>query len=410
MSELLAKAIQKCSHYGQDHLLAYYDELDEEQKDALIRQILATDFEVVKECERANEPVRKGLIEPIEVCTRSAILENADDWSKRGIEEIRAGKVAAVLLAGGMGTRLGSDNPKGMYDVGITHPIYIFERIIGSLKDVADKAGAWIHLFIMTSDKNHDATVRFLKEKEFFGYCPDYVTFFKQSMAPATDYDGKILMENKYTLATSPNGNGGWFSSMIDAGLQDFLAENGIEWLNIFAVDNVLQKIADPVFIGATVAGGYVCGGKVIKKCAPDEKVGAICLEDGHPSIIEYMDFTEEYQNMKDENGDCAINYGVILNYLFRVDALMTVLGKKIPVHVVKKKIPYMAKDFSLVKPEFPNGYKYETLVVDMIKLLDNCLPFEVVRENEFAPVKNKTGVDSVESARKLLEMNGVIL
>ena len=151
-------------------------------------------------------------------------------------------------------------------------------------------------------------------------------------------------------------------------------------------------------------------GAKVVKKAAPDEKVGVMCLEDGKPSIVEYYELTDELMNAKDESGEPAYNFGVILNYLFREKDLEDIMRKNMPLHIVEKKIPYMDENANLVKPETPNGYKFETLVLDMIHLMDSCLPFEVVREKEFAPIKNKTGVDSVESARELLKKNGVEL
>ena len=151
--------------------------------------------------------------------------------------------MAAVLLAGGMGTRLGSDDPKGVYNIGITRELYIFQCLVNNLMEVVRQADTWIHLFVMTSDKNHEATVKFLTEHEFFGYSAEYVHFFQQKMALAVDYDGKVYMEEKGKMASSPNGNGGWFVSMEDAGLVDLIHRAGIEWLNAFAVDNVLQRI-----------------------------------------------------------------------------------------------------------------------------------------------------------------------
>jgi len=309
-----------------------------------------------------------------------------------------------------MGTRLGSDDPKGMYNVGITKPLYIFECLMNNMLDVVKQTGSWFHLFIMTSDKNNDATQAFLKEKNFFGFKAEYVHFFKQEMAAATDYDGKIYLEEKGKLSTSPNGNGGWFISLKNAGLLDVVKAEGIEWFNVFAVDNVLQRICDPCFLGATIENKCVVGAKVVRKNAPDEKVGVMCLEDGRPSIVEYYELTEELMTAKNEKGDPAYNFGVILNYLFRVDALEALLEGKLPLHIVEKKIPYLDESGELVKPESPNGFKFESLVLDMIHQMDSCLPFEVVRNKEFAPIKNKTGVDSVESARALLQENGVTL
>ena len=211
-------------------------------------------------------------------------------------------------------------------------------------------------------------------------------------------------------MSTSPNGNGGWYASMEKEGITKILHDKGIEWLNVFAVDNVLQRIADPCFIGAVIDKDCACGSKVVRKCAPDEKVGVMCLEDGKPSIIEYYELTEDLMNAKDANGDPAYYFGVILNYLFRISDLEKIREKNLQLHVVEKKIPYLDAQGNYVKPEEPNGYKFEQLVLDMIHDLDSCLPFEVERNKEFAPIKNKTGVDSVESARALCKENGISL
>jgi UDP-N-acetylglucosamine/UDP-N-acetylgalactosamine diphosphorylase len=229
-------------------------------------------------------------------------------------------------------------------------------------------------------------------------------------MAPASDYEGKVYMEEKGRIATSPNGNGGWFLSMAKTGVLKKVQETGIEWLNTFAVDNVLQRIADPCFIGATIVRNCECGAMVVKKAAPDEKVGAMCLEDGRPSIVEYYDMTPELMEAKNEKGDPAYNFGVIMNYLFREKDLERIMGEQLPLHVVEKKIAHIDENGTLVKPESPNGCKYEQLVLDMIHELNTCLPYEVEREHAFAPIKNKTGIDSVESARELCRKNGIVL
>ena len=409
MAMTYEQAKAKVEKYGQEQVLKYVDQLTEQERQALFDQIEATDMEIMECCKHKADLVKRGVISPLGAMELPEIEANRESFTKTGIEAIKAGKVGAVLLAGGMGTRLGSDHPKGMYNVGLTRELYIFECLINNLMDVVKQADAWIHLFVMTSDKNNDATVRFLTEHAFFGYNKDYVHFFKQEMAAATDYNGKIYLEEKGKLSTSPNGNGGWFISLQKNGLLDLVREQGIEWINVFAVDNVLQRIADPCFIGATIQKNCVVGSKVVRKVAPDEKVGAMCLEDGKPSIVEYYDMTRELMDAKNEKGEPAYNFGVILNYLFYVPDLEKMMAS-LPLHIVEKKIPYLDEAGNLVKPEAPNGYKFESLVLDMIHQLDSCLPFEVVREKEFAPIKNKTGIDSVESARELLKKNGVVL
>lgn len=403
------EAKAKMTAIGQEHILKYYDALSDTEKENLLTQIEETDFSVLNRigCGAGGE---RGVFSPLAAMQLSEIEARHQELYDVGAKAIKEGKTAALLLAGGMGTRLGSDNPKGMYDIGVTKPVYIFERIVSNLLDVVKDTDTWIRLFIMTSEKNHDATVRFFKEQNYFGYKEDRIVFFKQDMAPACDHDGKLYMDAKDHISTSPNGNAGWYSSMVRAGLDKILTDEGIEWINIFAVDNVLQRILDPCFVGATILAGVAVGAKVVRKAAPDEKVGVMCLEDGKPSIVEYYELSEEMMNAKDENGDPAYNYGVILNYLFRTSELEKVTDDKMPLHVVEKKIPYIDENGTLIKPSEPNGYKFEQLVLDMIHQLSSCLPYEVVRDKEFAPIKNPTGVDSVESARELLKKNHIEL
>lgn len=404
------EAYDKLEKYGQLHVLKYYEDLSGYEKEALLGQIEGTDFEVLKQCGHKEALNPRGKITPIEVMQLKEIEEKRDEYTQIGLEAIKAGKVGAVLLAGGMGTRLGSDAPKGVYNIGLTREVFIFQRLVENLLDVVHQAGTWIPLYVMTSDKNHDATTSFFAQKDYFGYNPDYVFFFMQDMAPASDYNGKVYMEEKYKMSTSPNGNGGWFRSMIKWGVVDKIKEAGVEWLNVFAVDNVLQRIADPCFVGATIATDCAVGAKVVKKNAPDEKVGAMCLEDGRPSIVEYYDMTQELMDATDEKGEPAYNFGVILNYLFRENDLEKIVARNLPLHIVEKKIPCLDEEGRPVKPDAPNGYKFEQLVLDMIHELDSCLPFEVVRNREFAPIKNRTGIDSVESARALCRENGIEL
>ena len=393
---------------GQTQLLKYYDELDQTQKEELLARIGKIDFSLLEILDNPSMKQKRGDIKPLSALKLSEIDKNRYSYEKTGIEAIKAGKVGAILLAGGQGTRLGYDKPKGTYNLGVTKKLYIFECLINNLMDVVKKADAWVPIAIMTSDINHDDTVSFFKEHDYFGYNSDYVYFFVQDMAPATDYNGKIYLEEKYKPAMSPNGNGGWFTSFAGAGLLDEFNKLGVEWMNVFAVDNVLQRIADPSFVGATIQSECVCGAKIVSKAAPDEKVGLLCTEDGRPSIVEYYEMTDEMMYSKDENGDLLYNYGVILNYLFSVKELIRIMEDKLPIHVVEKKIPYIGDDGVKNKPEKPNGYKFELLVLDLIHLMKDCLSYEVCRENEFAPVKNLTGIDSVESARELLVKNNV--
>ncbi len=394
---------------NQDHVLKFYDQLSQEEQQTLLGQIENinwSDFKLIG----GDEASARGQFSVPPAVEVSDIEAHHDEYQAAGLKAIKAGEVAAVLLAGGMGTRLGFDLPKGCFNVGKTRELYIFECLINNLLDVAKEAGCFVPLYIMTSEKNDAATQSFFAEHDYFGYDKDYIKFFIQDMACALDYDGKLLLEEKGRLATSPNGNGGWYASMVKCGLDKEMKEKGIKWINIFAVDNVLQRIADPVFVGATILGGFQCGSKVVRKVEPQEKMGLLCLEDGQPSIVEYYEMSKEMAEATAEDGSLLYKYGVILNYLFSLEKLDEIVGKSMCVHVVEKKIPYVDENGDHVAPTEPNGYKFELLVLDMIHMMDNNLAFEVVREKEFAPIKNLHGVDSVDSARELLEKNNIVL
>lgn len=357
-----------------------------------------------------DRKAKRGTFSPLTAMELSEVEAKKDEFYKTGLEAIKQCKVGAILLAGGQGTRLGFNKAKGMFNVGLTKELYIFEQLIANLKKVTDAAGVYVPLYIMTSEKNDTDTRAFFEEHAYFGYDKNFVKFFVQEMVPAVDFDGNVLVESEDSLAMSPNGNGGWFSSMIKAGLDQDLKAKGVEWLNVFAVDNVLQQIADPVFVGAVMESGRVSGAKVVRKADPHEKVGAMCLEDGKPSIVEYYELTDEMAEAKNPNGSLQYGFGVILNYLFRVDKLFAIADKQMPLHIVEKKVPYIDENGNAIKPETPNAFKFETLILDMVYLMDDCLPVEVDRRKEFAPIKNATGTDSVESARELLKENGIEL
>ena len=404
---MLQKATELLQTLHQTHLIAHMQTLTPDEQKAFAAQIAELDFSVLQ-AENAAEA--RGAFEPLYATTLAEIEQNRALFTETGLAAIRAGKVGAVMLAGGQGTRLGFDKPKGTFNIGVTKDLYIFECLIRNLLDVTKAAGAFVPLFIMTSIENNRDTREFFAEHDYFGYDRDFIWFFEQEQLPATDTEGKLLLAAPGRIATAPNGNGGWYVSMAKTGMLDVLHARGIEWLNVFAMDNVLQRIADPCFVGAVIASGKASGAKVVAKAAPEEKVGVLCLEDGRPSIVEYYEMTEEMISRREPDGTLSYNYGVILNYLFRVDKLDETLHVRLPLHRAFKKLRYMNEAGEIVKPETPNAYKFETLALDMVKLQDNCLAYEVDRQREFAPIKNKDGVDSVDTARALLRRNGVEL
>lgn len=399
---------KKLELLGQGQLLRFYDELDEAGRKHLENRIESLDYSVL---DIKDEELARGHFEPLGAMTLDAIAKNKAAFTEKGLEAIRQGKVGAVLLAGGQGSRLGFEKPKGMFNIGLTHTLYIFECLINNLLDVVKQAGAYVPLFVMTSELNDKDTREFFEAQDHFGYDKEYVTFFVQEQLPVVDTEGKLMLSEKDEVACAPNGNGGWYASMRRAGIFHSITHAGkLEWLNVFAVDNVLQRIADPCFIGAVIDSGCTCGAKVVSKASPDEKVGVLCLEDGRPSIVEYYEMTDQMRTLYNEDGTLSYRFGVILNYLFRVDELEAAWKVKLPVHRAFKQVSFIDENGNKVRPEKPNAYKFETLVLDMVKLQKSCLAYEVDREREFAPVKNKTGIDSVESARELLKKNGIEL
>ncbi len=392
--------------YDQLHLLEGFDALSEAEQAELLHDIESVNFDMMA---RANEEAEKTYdIAPIDIFTADMAEAEEAELTKIGLEAIHDNKAAAVLLCGGQGTRLGFPHSKGMFDIGVTKPLYIFELHFAYLSKVAKAADNYFPVFIMTSIYNDGEIKEFLAEHDYFGYDKNAVYFYTQKMAYATDLNGKLLKGSPSTLVASPDGNGGWFASLAAAGHGKVLKEKGVEWLNIISIDNVLQRTVDPVFVGATIRSKATVGAKVICKNAPDERIGLLCLDHGKPTIIEYY----ELDQLVKETGLSieGIDYGVILNYLFSVKEMeRTLTDSPLPVHKAKKKVPYWDGE-KVVTPTTENGYKFEMLSTDLIVKMDTCLPYEVRRELEFAPVKNKTGIDSVESARAMLEARGYTL
>lgn len=402
------QAKQLLGAHAQLQLLDYYGTLDNNGKERLLSDIEKIDFKLLSAIGE-NDGRRIGNLSPARTLSVKETEARSAEYKKAGIQALKNGKAAAVLLAGGQGTRLGSQNPKGMFNIGVDRELSIFAQQFENIKDVVKVTDAPFHIFIMTSTATDGKTRAFFKEKNYFGYPSSYVHFFVQDSAPACSFDGKILLEEKDKVAFSPNGNGGWYTSLINSTAGNIIQSNGIEWINVYGVDNVLQRICDPVFIGATILSGADCSSKVVKKVNAAERVGVMCLEDGKPAIVEYYEMPESLAEKTNADGELTFGYGVILNYLFKVEKLDAVKQKPLPVHLSKKAVPHI-KEGAKVTPSQPNAYKFEYLVLDLVKLMDDCLAVEVVREREFAPVKNRTGADSVYTARALLLQNGVKL
>ena len=397
---------------GQGQVFKYWDELSSEEREVLIEQCKNVDFDWV--AERCDN-VKKGIEEfslPKEVSPAPIIglPKTADDYTKLaeakkiGEAALKAGKFGIFLVAGGQGSRLGFDGPKGCYQVGPNSDKTLFQWHAEQIKASSIRYNTTIPWYIMTSTLNHDDTIKFFEDNDYFGLGKDNIMCFKQRMVPSVDNNYKLILAEKGKLALNPDGHGGCLWALCNTGAVADMKRRGVEYLSYFQVDNPLVTLADPVFAGYHIQAGAEMSSKILKKVSPDEKVGNICIGDGKPTVIEYSDMTDENTNALDKDGNLLFWAGSIAIHMISVHFVEEIGGKaKLPWHVAKKKIPYIGENGTVVTPKENNGIKFETFVFDAIPMVNETVTMEVAREEEFAPVKNATGIDSAESCRQLL-------
>ncbi len=401
-------AFEKLEAEGQTALLRFYDDLNERAKEKLLREIEDINFDAIKNIKNDQCTNSYGKLSPIKILSLSE-KEHRRKCSEIGMAALRGGKLGIVILSGGQGSRLGYSHAKGMYNIGITRELSVFEIHMSQFVRWWRNDGVKLHCFIMTSSQNNEEIQEFFEINRYFGYDKDFVHFFVQSNNYPLTFDGKLLLSKKDTVCKAACGNGLWYRELVDAGCRALLEREGIEWLSVVSVDNVLQKFIDPVFLGAVAEAGAVSGAKVVKKSRPDEKTGTICLKDGKPAVIEYFEL-ERYFSDREASLSPAFSYGAILNYLFKVTALDAVDFSRLLVHTVSKKMPYVDDNGITTVPSENNVHKHEYLTTDLIEHMQSCVAFEIDRQSEFAPLKNLSGDASVETARRALEAQGVEL
>lgn len=398
----------KLRQHDQLQLLEWYPSLNEDEKGCLLEQLAEIDYTGLEQAlHRENKHEENNRIEPMDVLKLRESKKDKELFCTLGRKELQKGCVAVVLLAGGQGTRLGLDAPKGMLDIGITKPLYLFEIIVTKLKKTAEEAGRYIDLYIMVNNRNAEETKHFFKKHDYFGYKREHIIFFQQKMYPKLLFNGKLVLEQKGSVAMAPGGNGAWFDALKENGLVEKLKRDNIKWINLLSVDNPLYDIVDTAFLGALVKQDGQLGVQVVEKSNPFEKVGVICKKNGRPFVKEYYEMTKEEQEAVNEENELCFRYGVILNYMFRLSEMDGVKASALPIHLAVKKLPFINENGKRVVPEKENGYIVERLALDMIHLYDHVLAYEIDRKKNFAPVKNKNGEDSIETARELLRYNG---
>ncbi|EZG58899.1 UDP-N-acetylglucosamine pyrophosphorylase [Gregarina niphandrodes] len=349
---------------------------------------------------------------PVKTLKVSSLPENLRDYLREvGECALRNGEVAVVIVAGGQGTRLGYDGPKGAYVMPLPSSASIYEILmkrIGALnKLMAPTEGEQkcVPVYVMVSPQNEAKTEEHFKANDYFGLDPRSVNFFAQATMPSFDKnDGSVLFEDPLTLTQNANGNGGVFAALKSSGMQDDMVRRGVKYVHFHGIDNVLCKSAEPLFIGACIAAGVTAGNKCCTKSGPHEKVGVQVIkrvgDKYFPSVVEYTELSSEQAEEKDTQGNLTYSAGNIVNHFFRLSHLREM---DLNYHVAVKKVPYYdyAGSKQLVTPTEPNAIKIEYFIFDAFEAANNLLVVETNRPEEFSPVKNATGTDSPDSATK---------
>ena len=414
------EAKTKLEKYNQAHLLKYYDELTEDAQKNLLDSIARLDLALLNQLYDdlvVNKTLEiKGTLADVEAKSLFAMDPTAKQryWDL-GMEALSQGKVAALLLAGGQGTRLGFDGPKGTFDLGLPSGWTIFRIHAERLKNISRRAGHPIPWYIMTSPGNNSATVEHFQANDYFGLNPSDVHFFTQTTLPSLDMNGKLIMANKGVISSNPDGGGGCVKSLQAAGLLQDMKQRGIEQVFFFGVDNILARVCDPYFIGFARSENLDVSSKSVLKKTRDEKVGVFALRDGHPTVIEYTEVPPSLESGS-ASDDFPYRSSNILMHVFKMSFIEKCLASKPEYHSAHKKVDYLDETGAVVKPDKPNAYKFETFYFDLFKLGDGMSVLNVAREEEFSPVKNLEGDDSKDTAlamiyalhRKWLQNHGI--
>ena len=400
------KAVLK--KYGQEHLLNNFENLDEAHKKELLKEIKGINFELVTSLYDSAKKEKKNTkdeITPIDYLDKFKLGDKYKYYENIGKKAIKEGELAVVTMAGGQGTRLGHNGPKGTYDIGLDSHKSLFELLSDGIKEEAKKYGVTIPWFIMTSRENNKATIEFFEKHKYFGYQKDKnIFFFIQGEIPMMDTEGKILIGEDGLIKLAADGHGGIYESLVKTGMTKKMKELGVKWVFIGGVDNCLVKMVDPVLMGVAIDQQVTVACKSVVKANPQEKVGVFCKRNGKPNVIEYTEITEDMAEARDKDGELLYGESHILCNLFSVDAVERMGANPLPYHVTFKKAKYIDKDGNLVEPDSPNAYKFEAFLFDAFGEVDEMAVLRVKREEEFAPVKNAdtAGVDCPKTAREL--------
>ncbi len=412
MSNSLIESFQRA---GQGQVFAFFSQLDAAAQQRLLAEAAEIDLDEVALLNRTlvNKSAAAGVnLDGLAPAPYEPLPENGGnkaEWAAAktaGEAALRAGRVAAFTVAGGQGTRLGYDGPKGTYPVTPVKKKTLFQVFAEKIRAAGLRYGKPIHWFIMTSHQNHVATESFFKDNNFFGLAATHVHFFRQGRMPAVDFNGKILLETPGNIAMSPDGHGGSLRALDRSGALDLMQREGIDTLSYFQVDNPLVRGIDPAFVGYHLLRKSEMSSKMIPKAYPEEKVGHFCVQNGQNVVVEYSDLPMAMQKEIDPaTGKLRYLAGSIAIHILDRDFIRRMAkggeGVALPFHRADKKIPTVDAAGKPVKPEKANGIKFEMFVFDALPFANNPLVIETLRANDFSPVKNAEGVDSPKTCRE---------
>ena len=385
----LELAQSKLQKYNQDEILSFLNNLTGKEKEELIEQILKIDFEEITnlyENINSEDKNKNCEIKPIDCIDKEKIeKDEKKELENIGLNVIKQNQYAVVTMAGGQGTRLGWDGPKGTYK--LANGKYIFQILAEKFKNFENQYGTYPYWYIMTSEQNNDQTIDFFEEHNYFSLDREKIKFFKQDKLPMLTPEGKMLIEDN-KIKTASNGNGAVYAGLVKEKMIDDMKSKNIEWLYISGVDNIMVNFIDPIFLGLTIKNNMQIASKSVAKAYPEEKVGVFCKKNGKPGIVEYIELTEEMRNDKNTSGDLIYGDANIVSHLLNINVIEKITAQKMQYHLEVKK----------------GLYKFEAFVFDGFKVMDNMLVMRVKREDEFAPIKNKEGVDSPETALAIYE------
>lgn len=401
------------ARHGQAHLLAHWPSLNESERCALLDDIERIPFEALPELIRRHVRSSETFVLPerIEPAPFYPHMPGIDlvgkyaDAVKRGVSLIRRNRVAAFTVAGGQGTRLGFDGPKGAFPISPVKDKPLFQLFAESIRGTNRRYGSELTWYIMTSPQNDEATRTFFSEHGHFGLAPERVRFFEQGVMPAFSRDGKILLDRGHRIAFSPDGHGGSLLALRRSGALQEMADAGIDHISYFQVDNPLVKPVDPLFIGLHDMTGSEMSSKTIPKADDLEKVGNFVVGDGKTMVIEYSDLPEELARQRDERGHRRFDAGSIAIHVLRRSFVEQLTADetafRLPWHRAEKQVPFVDEQGRRVEPSEPNAIKLEAFIFDAIPMAAKPMILQTSRPEEFSPVKNATGVDSVETSRR---------